>query len=112
MLKGQSHEIFELRFFFIKRPPIGISFTPCSFEKSSQFAKIFEFPIVDDTAESMKINFCTWSSTTTQWCQLSGVTNTAESKLSIVINTTKSKLSGVIDTVESVKTLLSQFEKF
>jgi hypothetical protein len=87
-IKGTVSWDFWTPVFVIKHLSLGLWFTPSnSFGKNSQFAKIFEFQIADDIAES--------------W--LSGVNGTAESCLRGVIDTAKSKLCGVIDTAESIK---------
>ena len=75
--KGTVSRDFWTPVFFIKHISLGLGFIPKnSFDKTSQFPKIFEFQIADDTAESC----------------LRGVIDTAESKL-----------GGVIDTAESMK---------
>ncbi len=85
-LKGQSHEIFEHLFLHQTSPPRPLIHTlKNSFEKSCHFAKIVEFQIANDTAES--------------W--LSGVNGTPLSHDLVV--------PGVIDTAES-KPNMSQWK--
>ncbi len=83
-LNRQSHEISNSSFSHQTSPRLlfhDLKYLP----KLWQFAKIYEFQIADDAAD-------TW---------LSGVSGTAKSKLSAI--TAKSKLSGVIDTLSQWK---------
>jgi hypothetical protein len=51
-LKRQSHEIFDLWFFFVKHLPLGHCFTPLSvFANNFEFTQIFELKV--DSAVSM-----------------------------------------------------------